>query len=409
MKRLDFGRYSSTEWEEFKRIHREMFWEELQERAFREAKRILQERVYEEFEEQIRAKRYERTPGRRDERNGTRKRSYEIKAGRIEELVIPRARRLDIRFTVFEMWERVQPGVLEALLKAYLLSRSAACAAQIAEAFGQSRFSRSFLHRLVRGFEERLRAYHRRNLRNWPYVFIDGMGVKVRDVSLKDKVVIFAIGMDDEHRWEVLGWVVADCEDEGSVRGLLIDLKARGLTDPKLFINDASAGIRSALRLEYPHVPWQSCVFHKVSGIQVHLRDLAHRKEILREAGDIYALSSTRAQAIKRFEIFRSHWRRREAEAVRLFSRGFEDTLRYFDFPRHMWVSLRTNNLIEQFIGKLRTWTNRFNYFQGYTNLELAIYTKVCYQSGELVLDSARSSADQPISHPNQIPTLFVA
>jgi transposase-like protein len=409
MKRLDFGSYSSTEWEEFKRIHREMFWEELEEATLREAKRILQEQVDEEFELQIGAKRFERTPGRRDERNGTRIRAYEITAGRIAELVIPRARKLDIRFTVFEQWQRVQPKVLAALLKAYLLSRSASCAAEIAEAFGQSRFSRSFLRRLVRGFEERLHGFHRRSLQNWPYVFIDGMAVKVRDVRLRDKMVIFAIGMDDEHRWEVLGWVVADHEDECSVRGLLGDLKRRGLTDPKLFISDDAAGILSALRLEYPHAAWQSCAFHKISGIQRHLKHIANRKEILREAGDIYALSQTRTQAISRFDAFRSKWRRREPEAVRLFARGFEDTLRYFDFPRHMWISLYTNNPMEQFIGKLRSWTDRYNYFQGQTNLELSIYTYVCHKNGELVSDSARSSSAMTSERVDQNPTLIVA
>jgi len=409
MKRLDFGSYSSTEWEEFKRIHREIFWAELEEQAFREAKRLLQERVYEEFEEQIGAERYERTPGRRGERNGKRVRAYEIAGGRIEELVIPRARDLDIRFTVFEQWERVQPEVLAALIKAYLLSRSASCASEIAQAFGHSRFSRSYLQRLVKRFEEQLHGYHRRSLRNWPYVFIDGMGVKVRDVHLKDKVVIVAIGMDDEHRWEVLDWVVADREDEGSVRGLLGDLKRRGLTDPKLFISDESKGIISAMRIEYPRAVWQSCAFHKISAIQRHLKNITHRKEILREAGDIYQLSQTKTEAIERFKVFRATWRRREPEAVRLFSDGFAHTLRYFDSPRHMWISLYTNNPMEQFIGKLRIWTERYNYFQGYTNLELALYTKICHQNGELVSDSTRSSSTMTIKRVNQKPTLFVA
>jgi transposase-like protein len=287
--------------------------------------------------------------------------------------VIPRARKLAIRFTVFEQWERVQPEVLVALIKAYLLSRSASCAAEIAQAFGQSRFSRSYLQRLVRGFEERLHGYHRRSLQNWPYVFIDGMGVKVRDVYLKDKMVIVAMGMDDEHRWEVLDWVVADREDEGSVRGLLGDLKRRGLTDPKLFISDDASAILSALRVEYPRAVWQSCAFHKISALQRHLQNISHRKEILREAGDIYARSKTRTEAIERFKAFRTRWRRRESEATRLFSRGFEDTLRYFDCPHHMWVSLYTNNPMEQFIGKLRVWTGRYNYFQGQTNLEALI------------------------------------
>ena len=70
---------------------------------------------------------------------------------------------------------------------------------------------------------------------------------------------------------------------------------------------------------------------------------------------------------------------------MRLFSRGFEHTLRYFDQPEYMWVSIRSNNVAEQFIGKLRSWLSKFNYFQGKTNLELAIYTYLCYKNGELV------------------------
>lgn len=77
------------------------------------------------------------------------------------------------------------------------------------------------------------------------------MGVKVRYVH-QDKVVIVAMGMGNEHRWEVLDLVIADKEDECSVRGLLGDLKWRGLTDPKLFISDNSKGIISAMKIEYP-------------------------------------------------------------------------------------------------------------------------------------------------------------
>jgi len=344
MKELDFGRYDSTEWEEFKRIYREMFWDELEDRALRDAKRMLQEQIYEEFDTQIGASLYERTPGRRDERNGSRPRGFETRLGYMDDVVIPRARRLDIRFTVFAKWERVQSKVLGAMLKAYLLSSSSSCAQVITEAFGQSRFSRSFLQRLVRGFEDGLQRYHRRRIRNWPYVFVDGMAVKLYDVSLKDKVVILALGMDNEHHSEVLGWVVAGSEDEVSVRGLLADLKSRGLVSPELFISDDAGGIVSALRLEYPHARWQLCSFHKVKGIQRNLIELSARKEILREAGDIYKLSQTRTEAVRRFRKFCEGWRQREPEAVRLFAKGFEDTLRYFELPRHMWVSLRTTN-----------------------------------------------------------------
>jgi len=49
-KQLDFGKYNITEWREFKRIYREMFWDELEERVIEEAKRMLQEQIYAEFE-----------------------------------------------------------------------------------------------------------------------------------------------------------------------------------------------------------------------------------------------------------------------------------------------------------------------------------------------------------------------
>jgi putative transposase len=323
--------------------------------------------------------------------------------------VIPRARKLDIRFTVFDEWERIQPRVLSALLKAYVLSRSASCAQEIVEAFGQSRFSRGFLQRLVRRFEERLKRYHRRRLRNWPYVFIDGMSVKVRDGYLKQKVVLFALGMDNEHKCELLDWILVDSEDEASVRALLIDLKARGLVSPELFIVDDSTGIEAALKLEYPRTIRQSCAFHKVKGIQRYLRSLRFRKEILREAGDVYQLSCSRAEALRRLREFSARWKRKEPEAVRLFAKGFEDTLHYFDFPEHMWVSIRTTNPLEQLIGKLREWTSRFRYFHGLANLDLALFTYICHKNGELVPDSSSLSDKQLEEVSDQIPTLIVA
>jgi len=386
MQQLDFKGYSTTEWREFKRIHHERFWEELHAKTLKDATKMIQDQIYEEFNMQIGADWHKHADTRQDKRNGFRYRSFEILGGHIQELKIPRSRKIDIRFTVFDKWQRVQPRVLEAMTTAYLLGKSSTTARDIIEAFGQSRFSRSFLQRLVRNFEQRLKRYLQRKItKPWPYVFIDGMGVKVYDTYLKEKIVIFALGMDKNKNTELLGWIVSDSEDEASVRSLLIDLKNRGLEEPDLFISDDSKGIKAGLKLEYPHVTWQLCSFHKIKNINDHLVDLDNRKYILREAGDIYQLSKNKTQAIDRFKTFRNNWYRKEPEAVRLFSKGFEHTLRYFDYPKHMWVSVRTNNPIEQLIGKMRDWTGKFNYFQGNANLNMALFTYLCYKSGEIV------------------------
>ena len=130
MKQLHFGDYSSAQWEELKQHLQERFWEEAEQRQLEDMRWLLQEQINEEFEEQIGAARYERSATRKDKRTGYRPRSYEFKGGRITGLKIPRTRKIKIRFTVFNQWERVQPEAYEAMLTAYLLGvfYSAKCA-----------------------------------------------------------------------------------------------------------------------------------------------------------------------------------------------------------------------------------------------------------------------------------------
>ena len=386
LKELTFTGNSSTEWKEFNKIYHDVFWDKLNGHLAGECKRIMQTQINEEFNMQIGATKYERVSSRIDKRNGYRNRSYEVLGRYVDGLRIPRARNHKIHYSVFGLWERVESKVLQAMVTAYLLGKSARSAQDIIESFGQSRFSRTFLCKLVKGFEDRLKEYKDCKIdKRWSHIFIDGMAVKLYDTLLKDKVVIFALGMDKDRNMELLGWIITDEEDETSVRSLLINLKQRGLTTPKLFVTDGAKGIISAIQLEYLHTPWQLCSFHKIKNIQTSLKDLKNRKDMLREAGDIYQLSETKKNALKRLNQFKKNWQKKEYNAVRLFTKDFEHTLRYFDFPKDMWISIRTTNPVEQFIGKMRSWISKFNYFHGKINLELAMFTYLCYKKGELV------------------------
>lgn len=383
---LNFNGNITTQWREYSKIMRTMFWEEFEGRRREDARRMIQDQINEEFEMQLGAAWHEKNSmDRQDVRNGHRTRSFEVMNGFISSFTVPRARKIKIHYSAFGNWERVQPKVLDAILKAYLYSRGSGSAQEIVQAFGQSRFSKSFLQRLVRRFEESLKEYRQRKITQfWPYIFIDGMEIEFYDgLELKKRVVLIALGMDHEKNKEILGWVTVRSEHETAVRSLLLHLKEKGLQVPDLFITDDSKGIIAALELEYPHVPRQLCAFHKLKNINDHLEDLSHRKLIMRQAGDIYQLSSSRREAIERFGVFIKDWRKAEPEAVRLFKQGFERTLTYFDFPKDDWKSIYTSNAIEQQIGKLRNWMSRFSYFRGQTNLDLALYSYVHMKSNE--------------------------
>jgi len=383
---LNFKANSTTEWREYSKIMKSMFWDEFEAGRRKEAHRMIQDQINEEFQMQIGASWHEKgSVNRQDNRNGYRLRSFEVLSGFIPSFRIPRARNMQITFSAFGLWERVQPKVLDAMLKAYLYSRGSGSAQEIIGAFGQSRFSKTFLQRLVRRFEASLRDHHRKKIdQHWPYVFIDGMVIKFYDgLELRERVVLIAMGMDHAKKTAILGWVTVRSEHETAVRSLLVYLKERGLKAPDLFITDDAKGILSALELEYPHVQRQLCAFHKINNIGSHLKNRRNRSKIMRQAGDIYKLSSSRREAIERFGVFMKDWRRFEPEAVRLFKQGFERTLTYFDFPRQDWKSIYTSNPVEQQIGKLRDWLSRFNYFRGQANLDLALYSYVHTKSGE--------------------------
>jgi len=399
MNQLKFYGYSTTEWREYKKIMKEMFWLEFENKRKEDARKLLQQQINEEFNIQIGASKYERKKDRKDFRNGSRTRTFEMMNNYIACLEIPRARKMDIHFSAFDLWERVQPQVLNAILKAYLYSRGSGASQEIIKAFGQSRFSKTFIQKLVVEFESKLKRFHQAPItKKWPYVFIDGTAVKFYDgLDLKKKIVLLAMGMDHNKNKKILGWVTVRSEHETAVRSLLVYLKDKGFKCPDLFITDDSKGIIQALRLEFPHVPRQLCVFHKIHNIQDNLSDKTNRKLIMRQAGDIYKYSSNRKEAIEKLGIFIKNWSKKEPKATRLFRCGFVRTLTYFNYPKEDWISIYTSNPIEQKIQKIKDWFMRFRYFRGNKNLDLALYSYI--ELREVDEDVPQSKKNLPLSN----------
>ncbi len=379
MNQLSFQGHSNTEWREYKKIMREMFWTDFENKRRKDARELIQRNINEEFNIQIGASKYERKQERKDVRNGYRDRTFEIMNNHIACIRVPRARKMDIRFSAFDLWQRVQPQVLNAILKAYLYSRGSGSCQEIIQAFGQSRFSKTFIQKLVIQFEKKLEKFHNSRItKKWPYIFIDGMAVKFYDgLDLKKRVVLLAMGMDHDKQKRILGWVTVRSEHETAVRSLLVYLKDKSLSDPDLFITDGSKGIIQALKLEFPHTPRQLCAFHKIHNIQDNLLDKNNRQPMMREAGDIYKYSSTRKESIEKLGIFIKNWNKKEPEATRLFKSGFVRTLTYFDFPKKDWISIYTTNPIEQKNQKIRDWFMRFRYFRGNKNLDSALFSYI--------------------------------
>lgn len=387
MIQLNFEGNRTFRWKESKQQFRTRFWEEIQHEIRGQVKQMIEGLLQAEFNLLVGARPYERVGTRKSKRNGFTLRSLETPLGLIEGIRRPRARaNLDITFSIFDRWQRVSDDVVEAMLQAYLLGRSSTCAQQIVQAFGHSRFSRGYLQRLTHRFEDRLQIWLDRPITKfWPYLFIDGMIVDVKEDSLQQWCVLWALGMDENHNTEVLGFMVLKTESQEGCERLLRDLRRRGLKPPKLIISDDSRAIENGGAMVFPHSPQQGCIFHKVKAAGRYIEDRVNRQPFLRQASDVYLKATGYRSLIKRLEQFKKNWRRKEPKATKSFLSGFERTLTFIRFPREHWRWIYTNNSMESLIDKIRDWTLRFGYFQGRGNLYLALFTYLCYRNHELV------------------------
>ncbi|MFA5332403.1 MAG: transposase [Methanoregula sp.] len=95
------------------------------------------------------------------------------------------------------------------------------------------------------------------------YLIVDAVYVKVRRHSryVNTAVLIIAGIREDGYR-EILGFCVADSENEGFWLSLFEDLKSRGLRGVQLVISDGHEGIQKAVKTSFLGASWQMCQVH---------------------------------------------------------------------------------------------------------------------------------------------------
>src|SRR5215211_3459565 len=116
MNQLNFETNLTSRWKESKYQFRAQFWDEIQQQMQGQVKEMIEALVQTEFNSLIGAIPYQRSSTRKSKRNGSYLRDLETPVGRIENITIPRARDLDIRFSLFDRWQQVEDSVLESML-----------------------------------------------------------------------------------------------------------------------------------------------------------------------------------------------------------------------------------------------------------------------------------------------------
>jgi transposase-like protein len=142
-------------------------------------------------------------------------------------------------------------------------------------------------------------------------------------------------------------------ESEQCWLGLLLDVKARGLTiEPKLATGDGALGFWKAIAQVYPNTREQRCWVHKTANVLDKLP-----KRLQAEAKQkVHAIwmAETREAAGDAFDLFIDTYQAKYPKATECLRKDRDVLLAFYDFPAEHWIHVRTTNPIESVFATVR-------------------------------------------------------
>jgi putative transposase len=193
--------------------------------------------------------------------------------------------------------------------------------------------------------------------KRYVYLWADGIYFGCRLTDDRPCVLVL-MGATAEGAKELIAIVDGQRESETSWTALLLELKARGLTEaPKLATGDGSLGFWLALAKVFPATRQQRCWVHKTGNVLDKLPkgQQPAAKAMLHEIW----MAATRAEANKAFDRFVATYGVKWPQATECLEKDREEMLAFYDFPAEHWQHLRTSNPIESTFATVRLRTYR--------------------------------------------------
>jgi len=195
------------------------------------------------------------------------------------------------------------------------------------------------------------------SVKRYVYFWADGIHVQAR-LENDAQCLLVIIGATPEGNKELVGLTDGVRENAQSWKGLLLDLKRRGLViGPELAIADGALGFWQAIEEVWPKTRGQRCWVHKTANVLNRLPK-SQQSKAKRALQDIW-MAETKNDANAAFDAFVETYAIKYDKAVGCLTKDREALLTFYDFPAEHWKHLRTTNPIESTFATVRHRTVR--------------------------------------------------
>ncbi|MFK5647993.1 IS256 family transposase [Ornithinimicrobium sp. LYQ121] len=310
---------------------------------------VLQELIETEAAQVIGAARYERTPDRTTERNGTRPKLLTTKGGDVT-VALPKLRQGSFFPSILEPRRRIDQALYAVVMEAYVHGVSTRSVDDLVVALGGTGISKSEVSRICAGLDETVGAFRTRRLDHarFPYVYLDATYLHVRTEAamVVSKAVVIATGVTEHGRREILGLDVGDSEDEVFWRAFLTGLRKRGLGGVQLVISDQHAGLVAALTRVFQGSSHQRCRVHFIRNVLAHVPK-AETEMVAAVFRTIFAQPDLASMA-KQWDKVRDDLANRYPKTGPLMDGAKSEVLAFAVFPREHWRKIWSTNPLER-------------------------------------------------------------
>ena len=300
-----------------------------------------------EVEQQIGAKKHERSEERSNYRNGSRKRRWETRVGEIE-LAIPKLRRGSYYPSLLEPRRPAEQALLAVVQEAYLKGVSTRKVDDLLKALGLTGIDKSKVSRICKELDQAVEAFRQRQLQeSYPYVWLDAVYLKVRQnhrvVSL---ALVVAVGVDEQGERHLLGFDLGGSEEQAFWLAFLRSLVKRGLKRVQLVISDAHEGLKNALHQVFTGASWQRCRVHFMRNL---LARIPHRdKQAVADAVRLIFDQPSHQSAADQLHQLVEKMDPIYPKAAKLLLEAETDILAYKTFPKEHWRRIHSTNILER-------------------------------------------------------------
>jgi putative transposase len=300
-------------------------------------------------------------------RNGVYSRTLHTEYGDLQ-LTIPRDRNGEFKQQTIAPYRRSNDTLESFVIHLFQKGVTMTEISDLIEKMYGHHYTPQTVSNMAKAMTGQVEAFIRRPLSaRYVCVYLDATYIAIKRETVSKEAVYPAVGIREDGSKEVLAYTIAPTESAFVWKELLLDLKERGAAEILLFISDGLKGITNSIFSVYPHAQYQACLVHLSRNIAHKVR-VADRAEICGDFKSVYRAESAE-DGQKALEAFCSKWQSSYPKVTKLLAEN-PYIFTFYHFPKPIWKSIYSTNLIESFNKQIKKYTKRKEQFPNEEALE---------------------------------------